>query len=130
MNTMTSGAFVPRWRVLRRSRTCATRKKNSRVVTRSSLRSPDTVGRVLGALPYLLPLLDGLRYSRYFMRAAPAAGVLLQPILPIAQIYFSVPFAGILSFFGIYLGIVNNASLPRFVRLHAMQAVLVDILLM
>ena len=106
------------------------RCRSTKVVPKASMRTPDTASRVLGALPYLLPLLDGLRYSRYFLRAAPAAAALLQPILPLAQLYFSIPFAGLVVFFGIYLGIVNNASLPRFVRLHAMQAVLVDILLM
>ena len=33
-------------------------------------------------------------------------------------------------FFGIYLGIVNNQSLDRSVRFNALQAVLLDIILM
>ena len=33
-------------------------------------------------------------------------------------------------FFGIYLGIVNNQSLDRGVRFNALQAVLLDIILM
>lgn len=33
-------------------------------------------------------------------------------------------------FLGVYNGIVNNQNLPRFVRYNAMQAVLLDILLM
>jgi hypothetical protein len=41
-----------------------------------------------------------------------------------------VPFAGMVAFFAVYLGIINNQSLSRFVRFSAMQAVLLDIILM
>ena len=39
------------------------------------------------------------------------------------------PNHSLLCFFGIYLGVVNNTSWRRFVRFNAMQAVLLDILL-
>lgn len=41
-----------------------------------------------------------------------------------------LPACSFLIFLGIYNGIVNNQNLPRFVRYNAMQAVLLDILLM
>ena len=40
-----------------------------------------------------------------------------------------MPFASIAVFFAIYLGIINNQSLSRFVRYNAMQAVILDICL-
>ncbi|KAG2452168.1 hypothetical protein HYH02_003200 [Chlamydomonas schloesseri] len=51
------------------------------------------------------------------------------PVAPLMYIYHAFPFAPFLVFLAIYSGIVNNTSLPRFVRYHAMQAVLLDVLL-
>jgi uncharacterized membrane protein len=34
-----------------------------------------------------------------------------------------------IAFFGIYIGIANNQSFPRFVRFNAMQAMLLDVAL-
>lgn len=36
----------------------------------------------------------------------------------------------LVAFFGVYLGIINNFNMPRVVRVNAMQAVLLDIVLM
>ena len=35
--------------------------------------------------------------------------------------YFRIPFAGLISFFAIYMGIAENKSLSRFVRFNGMQ---------
>jgi uncharacterized membrane protein len=35
--------------------------------------------------------------------------------------YHSLPFGSLIAFFGIYLGIVNNKNISRFVRFNAMQ---------
>lgn len=84
----------------------------------------------VAALPYLLPLLDGLRYSRYFFveararrplllasrpsrsrceRQFPQASVLLLPLQPLLQLYSSVPFFPLIIFFALYLGCVQAA---------------------
>lgn len=89
----------------------------------------DVGDRVLASLPYLLPLFDGLRYGRYFLTQFPIFTRLLAPIAPLYQIFQTVPFASIVVFFAVYLGIVQNQNLNRFVRFNAMQAVLIDILL-
>lgn len=54
---------------------------------------------------------------------------LLAPLAPLALLYNTIPFGPFLVFLGVYSGIVNNQSLPRFVRYNAMQAVLLDVLL-
>mgnify|MGYP001807154061 CR=1 FL=1 len=59
-----------------------------------------------------------------------------QPTQPNLHTHFpptqhpSRPTHRFLVFLAIYAGIVNNQGLPRFVRYHAMQAVLLDVLLM
>jgi hypothetical protein len=45
----------------------------------------------------------------------------IQPILPAAATFHSLPFAGMIAFFGLYAGVVNNRSLPRYVRFNTMQ---------
>ncbi|GMH35562.1 hypothetical protein BSKO_03430 [Bryopsis sp. KO-2023] len=89
----------------------------------------DVGDRVLASIPYFLPLFDGLRYGRYFLTQFPIFTRLLSPISPLYQIFQTVPFASVVVFFGVYLGLVQNQNLSRFVRFNAMQAVLVDILL-
>lgn len=83
--------------------------------------------RVVALLPYLVPLLDGLRYSRFFFAQFPQAIVLLQPLQPLASAYFRIPFAGMISFFAIYMGLAENRSMSRFVRFNAMQAIILDV---
>ncbi|GIL61734.1 hypothetical protein Vafri_16132 [Volvox africanus] len=85
--------------------------------------------RIIAALPFLLPLLDGLPYAKFIMVQYPFVARAFAPVAPLMYIYHAFPFAPFLVFLAIYNGIVNNTSLPRFVRYHAMQAVLLDVLL-
>lgn len=64
------------------------------------------------------------------MMQYPIFASLLAPLSPFARLYFSVPFFPLIVFFAVYLGIVNNQSLDRSVRYNAMQAILLDIVLM
>lgn len=85
--------------------------------------------RLIALLPYLVPLLDGLRYSRFFFQQFPQAVFLLQPLQPLAGAYYRIPFAGVISFFAIYMGLAENKQMSRFVRFNAMQAIIVDVCL-
>jgi len=53
----------------------------------------DVKDRVVAALPYLLPLFDGLRYGKFLFLQFPAFAAVLSPFEPLINIYFSVPFA-------------------------------------
>lgn len=55
--------------------------------------------RVVAGLAYLLPLLDGIRYGRFLFQQYPFTEVVLQPILPLVQLYNSVPFSSLVAFF-------------------------------
>lgn len=89
----------------------------------------DVVDRVAATVPYLLPLLDALPYGKFLFAQYPFIARGFAPLLPLYQLYTSFPFAPFLVFLGVYSLIVNNYSFGRFVRYNAMQAVLVDILL-
>jgi hypothetical protein len=53
----------------------------------------DVKDRVVAALPYLLPLFDGLRYGKFLFVQFPVFAAVLAPFEPLINIYFSVPFA-------------------------------------
>ncbi|KAG2496119.1 hypothetical protein HYH03_005722 [Edaphochlamys debaryana] len=91
--------------------------------------SPNVVDRVLAALPYILPYFDAVMYGRYLFYMYPWVKTAVTPLLPAMSLYHSLPMGSFLVFFGLYLGVVNNQSLSRFVRFNAVQAILLDILL-
>ena len=93
---------------------------------RGSTTVPD---RIFASLPYLLPLIDGLWFGRFLFTQFPVLQLLLIPLAPLMQIY-SLPFASLIIFFALYLGVVRNENISHFIRFNAMQAILLDIVLM
>jgi len=91
--------------------------------------SPSASDRALAAVPYLLPLLDAFPFGIAVFIQFPFLARLFGPLAPLQLLWLSVPFAPFVAFLAVYAGIVNNRSLPRFVRFSAMQAVMLDILL-
>ena len=85
--------------------------------------------RIFACLPYLLPLIDGLQFGQFLFRQFPVLGLFFVPIVPVLKIYQTVPFAGLIIFFGLYLGVVRNENINHFIRFNAMQAILIDIIL-
>ena len=81
--------------------------------------------RAFACLPYLLPLIDSMRFSIPFLsQFLPAA---LVPALAISSL--TSGFVGLIVFFALYLGVVRNEKIPHFIRFNAMQAILLDIIL-
>ena len=94
---------------------------------RGSTTVPD---RIFASLPYLLPLIDGLWFGRFLFTQFPVLQLLLIPLAPLRQIYDNLPFASLIIFFALYLGVVRNENISHFIRFNAMQAILLDIVLM
>ena len=92
---------------------------------RGSTTVPD---RIFASLPYLLPLIDGLAFGQFLFQQFPVLQVLLIPLAPLMQIY-RLPFASLIIFFALYLGVVRNENISHFIRFNAMQAILLDIVL-
>jgi hypothetical protein len=86
--------------------------------------------RLLATLPYLVPLLDSLTFGFYFFRRVPLAGaIILAPLYPVYQIYRGVPFLAFGVFLILYLLVVRNMNIPRFIRFNTYQALVLDIAL-
>ena len=85
--------------------------------------------RIFACLPYLLPLIDGLMFGRYLFNQFPALQALFVPLAPVLLIYSTIPFAGLIIFFALYLLVVRNERINHFIRFNTMQAILIDIIL-
>ena len=114
----------------------ANKDKPAPVVNRAAMSSMDdedgdatAAQRGLAALSYLLPLLDGLKYSKFLLLQFPLFTLALLPLKPAIDLWFSLGFLQIIAFFALYLGVVQNQAMPKFVRFNAQQAILLDILL-
>jgi hypothetical protein len=93
---------------------------------RGSTTVPD---RIFASLPYLLPLIDALSFGRFLFTQFPVLQLLLIPLAPLMELY-RLPFASLIIFFALYLGVVRNENISHFIRFNAMQAILLDIVLM
>lgn len=85
--------------------------------------------RIFACLPYLLPLIYSLAFAGPLLQQLPELRFLFLPILPIAAIFNSIPFASLIVFFLLLFLVVRNESINHFIRFNTMQAILLDILL-
>ncbi|MGL5510684.1 MAG: Tic20 family protein [Microcoleaceae cyanobacterium] len=94
-----------------------------------SLRGSTTVpDRIFACLPYLLPLMDGISYGQFLFQQFPPLQLILLPLGPLLQIY-TLPLAGFVIFLALYFAVVRNENISHFIRFNAMQAILIDIVL-
>ena len=97
-----------------------------------SWRGSTTVSdRIFASLPYLLPLIEGITFGKDLFKQFP---VLKKDIFPwlikLADIYESIPFAGIIVFLALFVLVVRNEKISHFIRFNTMQAILLDIVLL
>ena len=85
--------------------------------------------RFFACLPYLLPLVEGLVFGSYLFREFPALTIILLPLTPVIQLFAAIPFAELIIFFGLYFLVIRNENISHFIRFNAMQAILLDIIL-
>jgi uncharacterized membrane protein len=90
--------------------------------------------RIFASLPYLLPVISALPFGSFLFRQFPALQVIFVPLTPVLFIYGALgkavgPFAGLIVFFLLFLLVVRNERIAHFIRFNAMQAILLDILL-
>ncbi|WP_017658666.1 Tic20 family protein [Baaleninema simplex] len=85
--------------------------------------------RILSAVMYLIPLVEGVVFGTFLFRQFPVLQVVFVPLLPLIQLYNSIPFGRLLVFFILFFTVVRNTNLDRFVRYNAMQALFLSIIL-
>ena len=85
--------------------------------------------RLLALLTYLLPWSDGMPFGRSLTSLFPVLQWLSLPALPLVLIEQAIPFGGFILFLVLFLGVVRNQRVPYFIRFNALQAILLDIIL-
>ncbi len=87
--------------------------------------------RIFACLPYLLPLVSALPFGGFLFRQFPALEAMLKiPLTPVLFVYQALgSWGGIIIFFLLFLLVVRNERIVHFIRFNAMQAILLDILL-
>ncbi|KAK3158972.1 hypothetical protein QOZ80_2AG0144090 [Eleusine coracana subsp. coracana] len=92
-----------------------------------AVEAPD---RLVAAVAYLYPFLDGAHHGRFLLAQFPFFSSLLGPLAPAARLFHSSPLTPFLLFLTLYFAVVRNQqAFSRFVRFNAMQAVALDVLL-
>ena len=85
--------------------------------------------RLLALLTYLLPWSDALPFGRALFAVFPWLTLLQLPALPLLFLQQAVPFGSSVLFLVLYLAVVRNPQVPQYLRFNALQAILLDILL-
>ncbi|MGB3535403.1 MAG: Tic20 family protein [Microcoleaceae cyanobacterium] len=90
--------------------------------------TPTVRDRIFSILPYALPLMYSLQFSQFLFQQFPILQLITIPLLPLLALYQTIPFAGLIIFFALFMLVVRNENIPRFIRFNTMQAILLDIL--
>ncbi|XP_031501709.1 protein TIC 20-II, chloroplastic-like [Nymphaea colorata] len=106
-----------------------TPRRKPPIVTLASYSPTPAADQLIAAAAYCLPFFNGLQYGRYAFVQYLALEHVFEPLLPVVSAYRSVPFASFAAFFALYLLLVRNPNFGRFIRFNAMQAVVMDVLL-
>jgi uncharacterized membrane protein len=94
----------------------------------SSQGSETAADRFFGSLAYLLPIVDVFFFGRFVFGQFPIVEQLYQPLAPLLALN-SDRIGGLLLFLGLYIGVVINPRISRFIRFNVLQAILVGILI-
>jgi uncharacterized membrane protein len=113
-----------------------TNTKNLRVTAASDTnfgrknRFPTKYERIVSAALYIFPALDATAVTLSFFKwwvSLSWAWFLLEPI---TTLYYSSSFTPLIVFFIMFLAFVRNKNFHHIVRFHAMQAVMIDMIIM
>jgi uncharacterized membrane protein len=88
----------------------------------------DVKDRSFGALIYLFPLIYSLPFGIILLSQFPWLAQFFSPIIVLYSVTNSLPFASLIIFFGLWLGVVRNENMSYFLRFNGMQAILINIL--
>lgn len=98
----------------------------------------ETSDKILGSLPYLLPLLDAIvvggalfKLAATFPVLQPLARVLWDVTGPVRFLYGLLPFGlgSLAVFFALFLLVVRNPNISHFIRFNTLQAILIGFII-
>uniref|UniRef100_A0A7S1GTJ9 Protein TIC 20 n=1 Tax=Hemiselmis andersenii TaxID=464988 RepID=A0A7S1GTJ9_HEMAN len=86
--------------------------------------------RIGSCMPYILPMMDSLAYGRFIFQKVPLISMIfMTPLQPFVELAQAFPMLSFVAFLGLFLFVVRNKKIPRFVRFNTMQALLLEIIL-
>nr|QKY65036.1 chloroplast protein import component Tic20-II [Passiflora biflora] len=85
--------------------------------------------RLISIVSYTLPFFNSIQYGRFLFASYPLLAQLFDPLIPLLNLYRSIPYASFVAFFALYFGVGINQSFNQYVRFNAMQAISLDVLL-
>lgn len=107
------------------------RKKTGKAVVKQGDLNDDTatsVDKALSALPYILPLSDGMVYAQHLFQAFPAQTAWAEPVAGLLLAFQNIPFGTLVAFFGMSI-LASNPSVNKLLRFNMLQAINLDIAL-
>jgi len=93
------------------------------------LRSNDWKDRLFASLVYLIPLYYVLEFRGFLFNQFPILQLITIPLIPLIYLYSIIPFARFIIFIALFSFVIRNSKFSHFLRYNAMQAILIDILL-
>jgi uncharacterized membrane protein len=84
--------------------------------------------RFFGSLAYLLPIADVYFFGLFVFQQFPIVAKLYDPLAPLLALNNN-RIGGLLLFLGLYIGVVINPRISRFIRFNVLQAILIGILI-
>lgn len=84
--------------------------------------------RFFGSLAYLLPIADVYFFGLFVFQQFPIVEQLYQPLAPLLALNNN-RIGGLMLFLGLYIGVVINPRISRFIRFNVLQAILIGILI-
>ena len=91
---------------------------------------PTLGGKILGILLYMVPWADSLIFGRNLFIKYPLIKIIEIPAIPIIIIENLIPsFGSLLLFLAIFFGLVKNSKVSYFLRFNALQALLINIVI-
>jgi uncharacterized membrane protein len=90
--------------------------------------SQTAADRFFGSIAYLLPIADVFFFGKFVFAQFPIVEQIYQPLAPLLALN-NDRIGGLLLFLGLYIGVVINAKVNRFIRFNVLQAILIGILL-
>ncbi|KAK9167914.1 hypothetical protein Syun_000054 [Stephania yunnanensis] len=100
---------------------------SSTTVVRLASQPIPATDRLISAVAYFLPFLNGLSYGYDLFASLPALESLFDPIVPLLGFYRSVPYHTMIGFLVLYVGIVRDKRFSRYVRFNSLQALFLDV---
>ncbi|MEM6611380.1 MAG: Tic20 family protein [Cyanobacteria bacterium P01_C01_bin.72] len=88
----------------------------------------DIKDRSFGALIYLFPLVYSLPFGIILLSQFPWLAPFFSPLIALYGVTNTLPFASLIIFFGLWLGVVRNEKVSYFLRFNGMQAILINII--